>query len=149
MSESAGLTLIKTQVQSATGFTSSLVSIADWKLLNSGKGDYYAIIRPGITDRPQVTGQIRANVYRTIIEVWQRYKEDGTTLTDLLGHVDNITTRLDPRRKLVDTTNTIRDANVTGYGEVMEKWTNGGGVSWLERDVIVDWVEEEIITYVE
>ena len=70
-------------------------------------------------------------------------------MTDLLGHVDDITTRLDKYRKLADTTATIRDANVTGYGEVMQMWTNDGGASWLRRDVYVDWTEEESITYAE
>ena len=149
MSETAGLTLIKTQVQATSGFSSANVDTADWKLLNTGASDHYAILRPGPTERPQVTGRIVANNYRTIIEVWQRYKDDGTTLTTLLDYVDAITARLDPRRKLIDTTNTVRDANVTGYSEVMQKWTKDGGVSWLERDITVDWIEEEVITYVE
>jgi hypothetical protein len=149
MSESAGLTLISTQVQAATGFSSSNVDIADWKLLNSGKSDHYAIIRPGPTERPQLTMRTVDNRYRTVIEVWQRYKDDGTTLTSLLGYVDAITARLDPRRKLVDTTGTIRDANITGYSEVTEQWNKDGGPSWLKRDILLDWLEEEVITYVE
>ena len=149
MSESAGITLLKTQVQSATGFSSANVDIADWKLLNTGASDHYAIINPGAVNRPPLSFSVRDNEYRTIVQVWQRYKDDGTTLTNLLGHVDNITARIDQYRKLVDTTKTLRDANVTGYSEVLEQWNKGGGLEWLRRDIFVDWVEEEAITYAE
>jgi hypothetical protein len=149
MSESAGLTLISTQVKAVSSFSASNVSIGDWKVLNRGASSVYAIIRPGVAARPPLSYNVRDNNYRTVVEVWQRYKDDGTTMTDLLGHVDDITTRLDKYRKLADTTATIRDANVTGYGEVLQMWTNDGGASWLRRDVYVDWTEEESITYAE
>ena len=149
MSESAGLTLISTQVKAVSSFSASNVSIGDWKVLNRGASSVYAIIRPGVAARPPLSYNVRDNNYRTVVEVWQRYNDDGTTMTDLLGHVDDITTRLDKYRKLADTTATIRDANVTGYGEVLQMWTNDGGASWLRRDVYVDWTEEESITYAE
>lgn len=149
MSESAGLTLISAQVQLATGFSSSNVVISKWGVLNSGKSDHYAIIKPGRSPRTQLTFSVKDNEYQTIIEVWQRYKDDGTSLTNLIGHVDNITTRLDKYRKLADTTGTIRDANVSEYSEVKEQWTKDGGISWLSRDVIVTWQEEEQISYAE
>lgn len=149
MTESAGITLIYTQVIAATGFTSSNVTIAEWGILNSGKSDHYAIIKPGAANRPPLSFNVRDNEYRTVIEVWQRYKDDGTPLVTLLGHVDNIIARLDPRRKLVDTTGTVRDANVSGMSEVTEQWTKDGGVSWLKREVYLDWIEEESVSYVE
>lgn len=149
MTESAGITLISTQVAASTGFTSANVSIADWGVLNSGKSDHYAILKPGAASRPPLSFNVRDNEYRTIIEVWQRYKDDGTPLVALLGHIDNITARIDQYRKLADTTKTVRDANVTGYSEVTEQWTKDGGVSWLKREIFVDWVEEESITYAE
>lgn len=149
MSENAGITLISAQVAAATGFTSANVDIADWKKLNSGGNNHYAIIKPGTAERPPLSFTVKNNNYRTIIQVWQRYKDDGSTLTDLLTHVDNITARIDQYRKLADTTKTIRDANVTGYGEVTEQWNKDGGLSWLKRDIFVDWTEEELITYAE
>lgn len=149
MSESAGLTLISTQIQSTTGFSSSNVAIAKWGLLNSGKSDHYAILKPGRSPRTQLTFTIKDDEYRTVIEVWQRYKDDGTSLTTLLGHVENIVDRIDKYRKLADTTGSIRDANVTELGEVVERWTKDGGVGWLSRDVVVTWQEEENISYAE
>lgn len=149
MSENAGITLLSTQIQAVSGFSSSNVDVADWKLLNSGRSDHYAILKPGAAERPPLSFTVKDNNYRTIIEVWQRYKDDGTTLTSLLTHVDNITARIDQYRKLADTTKTLRDANVTGYGEVTEQWSRDGGLSWLKRDVFVDWTEEEALTYAE
>ena len=149
MSEIKGIELIEEQVKQATGFGPSNVSIANWKILSSGNDDHYAIIRPGPTERPPLSFSVVDNNYRTIIEVWQRYRDDGGTVTDLLEYVDNITAQIDRYRKLADTTNTIRDANVIEYGEVMQKWNKDGGLSWLERDITVLWTEEESITYAE
>ena len=149
MSENAGLTLILTQVQNATGFTSANTSIGEWGILNKGTSDHYAIIKPGETERIPLTFTVKDNMYETIIQVWQRYKDDGDSLTSLLTHVDNITTRLDPWRKMADTTKTIRDANVIGYGQVIEQWNKDGGVSWLSREISVEWTEEEAVTYAE
>ena len=149
MSEGAGLTLISTQVQATTGFTSANVTIAKWKVLNDGVSDHYAVIKPGSTTRTALTFTVKDNVYQTIVEVWQQYVDDGSSVTNLLTHVDNITTRLDQYRKLADTTKTIRDANVIGYSEVKEQWVKDGGPAWLSRDIIIEWQEEEAVTYAE
>jgi len=90
-----------------------------------------------------LTFTVKDNAYRTIVQVWQRYKDDGSTLTNLLGYVDNITTVIDATPKLGDTTSTIRDANATGYSDVFEMANNDGGIDWLRRDVFIDWTQEE------
>ena len=149
MSESAGLTLIEAQVKLVSTFSASNVAIAKWGILNSGLSDHYAIIRPGKVERPQLTFTVKDNNYETIIEVWQNYVDDGTTVTSLIGHVDTITSRLDSYRKIADTTKTVRDMNVTGYSEVKEQWVKDGGISWLSRDITVLWTEEEAVTYAE
>ena len=149
MSESAGLTLIETQVKAVSNFSADNVSIAKWGILNRGKSNHYAIIRPGKVTRTGLTFTVKDSDYQTIIEVWQRYKDDGSSITDLLGHVDNITTRLDQYRKIADTTKTIRNMDAVEYSEVKEQWNKDGGVSWLSRDIIVQWQEEEAVTYAE
>jgi len=150
MSESAGLTLIETQVKTVTGFDATNVSIADWGIRNKGNSDHYAIIRPGKVDRTSLTFSVKDNDYQTVIEVWQRL---GTTsngaVISLLGHVDAITSRLDQYRKIGDTTKTIRDVNVTGYGEVQDRIAKDGSINWLSRDIILQWQEEEPVTYAE
>jgi hypothetical protein len=149
MSELAGINLLATQVAAATGFASTNVTVMKWKILNDGVSDHYAILKPGTTTRTALTFTVKDNVYQTIVEVWQQYVDDGTSGTNLMTHVDNITTRLDRYRKLADTTSAIRDANVIGYGEVKEQWTKDGGPAWLSRDVIVEWQEEEAVSYAE
>lgn len=149
MSESAGLTLIETQVKAVTGFSASNVSIMNWRVLNSGASNHYAIIRPGQVVRTGLTFTVKDNDYKTIVEVWQQYTDDGTTGTNLLGYVDAITSRLDQYRKIADTTKTIRDMNVVEYGEVKEQWTKDGGLAWLSRDIVIQWQEEETVTYAE
>lgn len=149
MSELAGITLLATQVAAATGFASTNVTVMKWKILNDGVSDHYAILKPGAATRTALTFTTKDNVYQTIVEVWQQYVDDGTSGTNLLTHVDNITSRIDRYRKLADTTSLIRDANVIGYGELKEQWTKDGGPAWLSRDVIVEWQEEEPVTYAE
>lgn len=149
MSENAGITLLAAQVAAATGFTSANVTIMRWKILNDGVSDHYAILKPGATTRTALTFTVKDNVYQTIVEVWQQYVDDGTSGTDLMAHVDNVTSRLDRYRKLADTTSAIRDANVIGYSELKEQWTKDGGIAWISRDVIVEWQEEELVTYAE
>ena len=154
MTESAGLTLIETQVNAVNGFastgTAENIAIAKWGILNTGKSDHYAIITPGPTERLRISFGFVDNGYRTIIEVWQRYKDDGTTLTTLIGYVDAIAARLDQYRQLADTTNKIRDAQVSGFSEVTEQWRNNAdGPSWLKRDIYVDWKEESNVSYQE
>lgn len=150
MSESAGITLLETQVKAVTGFGSSNVAVANWKLLNKGAAANYAILRPGPASRRHETFATVGSAYRSVIEVWQRYNADGSTLTSLLGYCDAIINRLDQYRKLADTTTTLLDANVTGMGEVTEQWVNhGDGPSWLKREIYVDWTEEDNVSYAE
>ena len=154
MTESAGMTLIETQIDAVTGFdktgAAANITIAKWKILNDGKADHYAIIKPGPTERPRITMRIRDNMYRTVIEVWQRYKVDGASLTALLGYCDAIAARLDKYPHLGDTGDTIRTSDVSGFGEVTEQWTNtGDGPSWLKREIYVDWKEESNVSYAE
>lgn len=149
MSESAGLTLLETQVKAVANFSASNVSIADWGIRNSGLSDHYAIIRPGKVDRTALTLSVKDNNYQTIIEVWQQIGTGITAIISLIGYVDAITTRLDQYRKIADTTKTIRDMNVIGYSEVQERVAKDGSVNWLSRDIIIEWQEEEAVTYAE
>jgi len=154
MTEAAGMTLIVAQVNAVSGFASTganlNITIAKWGILNTGNSDHYAIIRPGPTERPRISFRIRDSAYRTIIEVWQRYKDDGSTLTNLIGYVNAIAAQIDKYRKLADTTGTIRDAQVSEFSDVTEQWRgNADGPSWLKREIYVDWNEESNVNYAE
>ena len=87
--------------------------------------------------------------YQTIIQVWQRYKDDGDTLLDLEANIDLIIARFDQYRKLADTTNTLLDATLTNGGQVEEMWNQAGGLSWLKQELIITWLEYDQVTYAE
>lgn len=139
-------------LQSVNGFDSKNTSIANWKLLNKGEGltGVYAIIKKGETTRTWITMRQIQVQSRSIIEVWKRYKDDSTTYSELLEHVDSITARVDKYRMLDDDSGTVFDANCTGSSAVMEQWRQkGDGPSWLKQDIYVDWSEQNVIELAE
>ena len=151
MAETAGLTLIQNLINALSAFsktgTGRNITIAKWGILNSGNADHYAIIKPGPTERPRISFRFRDNAYRTIIEVWQRFKNDGDTMTTLMDYVNTIAAQLDKYRKLADATGTIRDAEVSGFGAITEQWRdNADGPAWLMREIFVDWKEESNVS---
>jgi len=144
MTYPAGEALILTQLQSVTGFTSTNTARAKWGLLNSGKSDHYAIVKPGTFNED--TENNFGWVNRTIIQVWQRYVDDGTTATNLEGYVNAVKQRFMLYRKLGGS---VMDSRVIGGSEMQERWNKDGGLVWLSQDVIIEWKEQEIVTYAE
>lgn len=144
-----GEALVLTQLQAVTGFNDKNTSRGKWGILNSGLNDHYGIVKPGTFTREQAAMSANMTTYQTIIQVWQRYKDDGDTLTDLEANVDLIIVRFDQYRKLVDTTNTVLDATLTNGGQVEEMWNQSGGLSWLKQDLIITWLDYDSVTYAE
>ena len=142
MTYPAGEALILTQLRSVTGFASTNTARADWSLLNSGASDHYGIVKPGAfaEDPDNNFGWIN----RTVIQVWQYYKDDGTSATSLEAHVHNVKDYFTKKRKLGST---ITDSRVIGGGEMQEMWNKDGGLVWLSQDVTIEWKEQEIVTY--
>lgn len=149
MSYIDGEILVEAQVVQANGFNSGNVSRASWKLLNSGNNDHYAIIKRGEGGRTW-EGKSHTRNYRTIIEVWQRVKDDQDSYDALNEYADNIETQLDPYFQLADTAGTIQDANLTGSSAVTEQWRNNAdGPAWLKIDLYLDWTEESYVAFAE
>jgi len=150
MSYIDGEILAEAQVKNTEGFDSSNVGRGTkWKWLNSGNSDHYAILRKGRHTEPFYTFEIKDKTYRTIIEVVQRVKDDLTDNYDaLLEYADAITARLDQYRRLADTANAIRDANITGGDEVKEIWIRDV-LAWIKIDIYLDWSEDANVTFAE
>jgi hypothetical protein len=148
---SDGEALILTKLQSVTGFTNTTDKIntsrGKWGILNSGANDHYGIIKPGAFTRTQGAMSMNISYFDTVIQVWQRYVDDGTSLTNLEGHVKNIINYFDIWRKAGDTTGTIVDVFISGGGEVTEQWNKDGGLSWLKQDLTVTWQEHDNVSY--
>jgi len=89
------------------------------------------------------------SIFQTVIQVWQRYVDDGDSLTNLEGHVKNVITRFDAYPQLGDTTGTIVEAMITDGREAEEQWTKDGALVWLKQDLIVTWREQDVISYAE
>ena len=144
-----GETLILTVLQGVTGFSASNTSRGKWGILNSGRDNNYGIVKPGTFEREQSAMSANDTTYQTIIQIWQRYKDDGTTLIDLEVLADRVIARFDVRRKGLDASGLIADMFISSGREVEEMWNKNGGLSWLKQDLIVTWLETNIITYVE
>ena len=112
LSYADGEALALTQIQAVSGFAASIgnTSRGKYGILNTGKAAVYAILRPGGFQRMWMAPKCVHTDNSTIVEVWQRYKDDGTTLTDLEANVQLILARLDLYRHMGDTQNKVLDA---------------------------------------
>lgn len=146
---SDGEALVLAQLRNVSGFSASNTSRGKWKILNTGNSSFYGIVKPGAFSRSQSAMSANLTEWKTIIQVWQRYKDDGDTLTDLEENVENVINRFDQYRKLADTTNLIIDSFINEGKEVEEMWTKDGGLSWLKQELIVTWQEVQNVTYAE
>jgi len=132
-----GENLIATAVKAHTNFDTDNTFQAKWKCLDSGKDDHYAIIKSGGTTPVFITPTIYQSEHRTIIQVWQRYKDDGSTSTSLYGYVDNVMAQIQNTEHLGDTAGIIQNSTVGEVREVMEMCLSGGGPAWLKQEVVV------------
>jgi hypothetical protein len=150
MDYSTGEGLILTIVRGLADFDAQNSSRADWKILNSGKSDHYAILKTLAPEMQWISPTSYHARYRTVIEVWQRYTDDFTTQTNLYSYWNTIVKGLQPYRYLNDTTDTIVDAGVSAGSEVQEAWVEmeaGRRLEWLRWDIYVDWQEQVTVTF--
>lgn len=140
MSEATGEAAVLATLRLATGFSSTNTALANWKLLNTGKDDHYGIVKAGPFTRESSSalGSYDAT-WSTVVEVWQRYKNDVDSYTSLRTHIDNVIAKFDAYPQLGDV---VFDSMITEGGEVEEMWReNSDGPSWLKRDLTVTWQE--------
>lgn len=148
MSYSTGEAQIAELIQGATGFDRRNVARGDWKPLNSGRSDHYAIIRPGpFVNAPDTIGNGAAvTTWRTVVEVWQRWVDDAPTAQSLQAHVQTVIEHLE-RYPSLDAAGLY--AWISGGGEMQERWLKEGGPMWAVWEVYLDWQEERFIAAAE
>lgn len=144
-----GEALILAQLQNVSGFNTSNTSRGDWGILNSGSSRSYGLLKPGTFTRTQGAVNMNISIFTTIIQVWERYKDDGTTLINLESNIKAIIKYFDKYRKTADATGTIVNVLIAEGREVEEMWTKDGGLSWLKQDLIVQWQEHDEVNYAE
>lgn len=150
MGYTAGEALVLAQLQAVAGFSSANTSRAKWLILNSGNAKVYGILRKGEWSMEWISATMAHFTWTTVIEIWQRWVDDGATQIALESAVDQVIARFLAYRKLGDTTDRINDSNPRRGGEPAEMWLAGGnGPSWLRAEVELEWEEHVAVTYAE
>lgn len=150
MGYAAGETLVLWQLQAVAGFSPSNTTRAKWGILNTGAAPLYGILRQGEWSMTWIAATVAEFTWTTVIELWRRWLDDGTTATDLQADLDAVLARFLAYRKLGDTTDTINDSNPRRGGEPEAMWRAGGaGPAWLRAQITIEWKEHQTITFAE
>ena len=149
---SGGEALVLARLQAISGnvWTANNSGVGRWDLLNTGASDHYAILYPGEGKSEFDAAAESLQTYQTIIQVWQAYVDDGTSVTNLESYIEAILHQYDIYRKLGDTGGTIYDSSITGYTKPEEMWDkNGDGPFWIRIEFTVEWKEQENVVFAE
>lgn len=143
MSYRAGEALWLARLRAMSQFDHANSSRGDWSIRNNGKSAFYAILKPGMAEREMLGHTMRRDNFQTVIQLWQRYKEDGPSLIDLETLIDAVCDHLDSYPKLGDTTGALEDAQIVEIREVQQVPVNAP--AWLYVELIGRWYEETTI----
>lgn len=150
MSYASGEALILTRLQTLSNFNDNNTSRGNWRILNTGRSSVYGILREGASEHPQGTGKLFFEKHLTVIEVWQRYTDDGDTRTNLQARAEEVKAEFYARRLLGSANSTIQDSKPVRTSEPAEMWKEGGnGPAWMMQEVTIEWTEEVSVTFAE
>jgi hypothetical protein len=135
------------RVRDVPGYDANNTSRGKFGILNNGKSDTYVIVMPGEHNREMISFKTQLNTWQTIIEVYQKYRDDGDTLTTLQTAVNTILSYLDPRRVLGDTGGTVRKGRVVSIRPIVRYPMDKP--DWLIAALVGQVDEEETITFSE
>jgi hypothetical protein len=150
MSYAAGEVLWLTRLRAMSQFNEYNSARGKFGIRDTGASDHYAILKPGPWTRSKLSPTVRLDTYRTVIQIYQHYLDDGTSMTDLETLVDAVLAELDTYRVMGDTTGAVIQANIVEAREMI--WilaAPGEGPEWLLVELIGEWHEETTITYAE
>lgn len=129
-------------------FDTNNSSRGDFKILNSGASDHYAVLFKGEpATRERVGFRMNTIQQRTILRIYQRYVNDSTSQIALQDLIDDIKTAVNPYRVIGDASSTIQSATITEEREMMMEPANAP--AWLYVELVGVCDEEEIISYAE
>lgn len=141
MSYSQGEAAILTRLQAHEDFSSDNATRGDYGLLNSGHDNVYLVVRPGDPgEQEYITFRVYVVAWNTVIEVWQRYLNETTTLTDLEANVEKIKTQMEsyPQLGLSQV-----QYSIMTIGTPTEQWTeDGSALVWLKQEINIQWQEQ-------
>ena len=144
MSYAAGQARILALVIACDDFNATNTSETDWKILNQGISDHYAILRPAGFSIEWIAASTYTVHWRTMLEVWQRYTDEGTTQTNLYGYVASVLPVMASPHGGDDS---MSDLTVRAADDPKEMWTAEGGPKWLKWELEVMWDEQTTVTF--
>lgn len=136
-----------TRLRAMSAFNGDNTARGKWGILNKGRSNQYAILKPGAHSREWIAFQAQETTWQTIIQLWQRYAEDGTSIVNLQNLVDDVLAELDTYPNLGDTGNTVVEGRIVEVREVRE--TPADAPSWLYVELVGQAIEHEGITFAE
>lgn len=147
MSYTAGEAAALTRLRALSNFNSNNTSRGDWLILNRGKSDHYGVLRPGPFTMEWISLRQYRVTWNTVIEVWQRYKDDAQTKTDLYARVAEVIAGFMPYPHIgTGNENTVQWATIRQADPPQEMWNASGGPAWLKWELILEWHEEVTVT---
>lgn len=120
-------------------------SRGNWKILDSGGSDRYAVLRMGAATNEQHTPVGAMTTWATEIMVYRRYIDDGPSAVSLQGHVQDV---IEHMEKYPTLQSVVTDAQVTTIGAMENIQMVANGPMWLRTIITLQWQEERDITYV-
>lgn len=140
MSYGQGEAALLALLQAMPQFNRTNTSRADWKPLNSGASDHYVVLKPGefTNGADSLAGEALTN-WRTVIEVWQRWKDDTPTALALQELVAAVIGHLERYPSL---NGVALMAGIAGGSDLQRRWIERGGPVWAVQEVYFDWQEE-------
>ena len=148
MAYTDGETAILNRIKAHADYNTANTDQNDWKKLNRGNKAYYAIVRPNQEPAELEFISLAGYVIRwvTVVEVWQRYKDDGSTQASLFGNVQKIITQLQPYKKLG--LSNVHNSTISSVTPPQQAWReNEAGPSWLTQELSVIWEEFFEVTF--
>lgn len=152
MSYSDGEAAILTLIRAMPQFDDKNAVRDKWRVLTSGAAADYVVLRPGETQEAfdYAIGLGRARVlrsWRTVVEVWTRYIDDGDTAVRLQVLTQAVIDHLE-RYPTLNGLAGVTNARPVGVSNMLERWTEQDGPSWAVWEVYFDWQEEASISQV-
>lgn len=148
MSYTTGEAAILARIRAHSDFSTSNTDANDWKLIDSGNSAFYAILKPNEDPAEMefhALGAYRV-LWQTVVEVWQRYKDDGTTAASLFGNVQKIIGQMQPYKTLG--LSNVQNSQINSITAPSYRWDKDGGPAWLVQELNILWLEEVEVTFV-
>ena len=145
MAYNDGEKLLLKRIQALDLFAQNNSARNNWKLLYSGNSDHYAILRPGSFQLRWISITDYIVTYTTVVEVWQRYTDDGDSQSNLGACVADIFSIL-AYPNLGDSSQVL-DSSIVDSSEPTEM--HGDNMLWLRWEINVQWEDITSVTYQE